>query len=89
VATYNFSTITAAQAQGFTAADTLLVEQGSASATTVLFIPGTLGAGDTISLTVGTRTVVFAPGVAGAAKTYADGSKLFIGSQGNDAPGAF
>jgi Ca2+-binding RTX toxin-like protein len=86
VATYNFTAITAAQALALTGADTVLVPSGSASATTILFIPG---APDAISMTVGATTVVFSAALSNATITYADSSRLYVGTTANDAPAAF
>ena len=82
MATFNFSTITTAQALAFTAADTLLIDQGPANATTVLFQADT-----TIAIVVGTTTVTFGAAVASGTITYNDGSRLFIGTSGNDSLG--
>ncbi|RAK68481.1 hypothetical protein DJ019_00155 [Phenylobacterium kunshanense] len=75
--------MSAAQALAFSAADTLLVDQGSANTTTIQF-----GA-TTIVMTVAGTSVVFGAGLGNATATFADGSRLFIGTTGNDAPSAF
>lgn len=81
--TFNFSTITAAQALSLTAADTIQIDYGSANNAAVIF------GSDTISLTVGNSTVVFATTLSGASTIFADGSRLFVGTSGNDRPLAF
>src|SRR4051794_36468253 len=89
MATYDFATIAAAQALALTASDTILINQGAANATTVLFIPGQNGAADTISLSVGATTAIFSAALSSATITYADGSRLFVGTSGADNPVAF
>jgi len=79
VATYNFSTITAMQAMGVTAADTLILDQGTGATTTVLF-----SAADVTTIMIGDRAVMFGSAVAAATKTFTDGAALFIGSASND-----
>lgn len=81
--TYNFSSVTAAQALALTVNDTLEIDQGSANTTTVLF-----GA-TTTSLTVGPTTVAFGSALARATITFADGSRLFVGTASDDGPAAF
>lgn len=83
VPSFNFSTITAAQALALTSTDTLTIESGSAASTTILY-----GASN-ITMTVGSTTVVFSTSLANVATTFADGSRLYIGTSGNDAPSAF
>ena len=83
MATFNFASITAAQALSLTADDMVLVDQGSANATTIQF--GTT----TTSMTVGATTVVFSQALSRATTTFADGSRLYVGSGGNDSPAAF
>jgi Ca2+-binding RTX toxin-like protein len=89
VPTFNYSTITAAQALAITTGDTLVIDQGPANATTVFFVAGTGGASDTINLNVGATTVSFGVGLTNATISYADGSRLFVGTPGNDAPAVF
>ena len=79
MATFNFSTITAMQAMAITAADTLVLDQGTGSTTTVLF-----NSADTTTIMIGDRAVMFGSAVAGATKTFADGGVLFIGGAAND-----
>lgn len=80
---FNFSTITSAQALALTAGDTVTVDGGSAANTTILY-----GATN-ITMTVGATTVVFGAALASATTSFADGSRLYIGTSGNDAPAAF
>ena len=84
MATFNFSTITAAQATAITAADTLTLDQGTGATTTVLF-----SAPDAITIMIGDRAVTFGLGVAAATKTFTDGAMLFIVSLGRDAWSVF
>lgn len=84
MATYQFSTITATQALGLTAGDTLAIDQGTAVLSSVAYIPGAGGAADTISLTIGARSVVFSSALSAATKTFADGSQLYVGGTGDD-----
>ncbi len=78
MATYSFETITAAQALAFTASDTLNVNGGTASASTVIY-----NAGGDIALTLGAVTVDFSAAFAAASQaghvTFADGSVLYVG----------
>jgi Ca2+-binding RTX toxin-like protein len=79
VATFNFSTITAMQAMAITAADTLILDQGTGATTTVLFTSAEL-----TTIMIGDRSVMFGSAVAGATKTFTAGGVLFIGGSGND-----
>lgn len=87
--TFTFSTITAAQALAFTASDTLNIDLDSANTSTVLFVPASGGNPDQITLVAGGRSVTFSTALSAATKTYADGSSLYVGTSGNDAPAAF
>src|SRR6478609_8984060 len=96
MATYFFETITAAQALGFTTADTLVFTNplASGSRSTVLYNAATATSAATISLIDNTtgKTVVFGVGVAGEGTAatglvvFPDGSDLFVGTTANDAP---
>lgn len=79
MATYNFSTITAAEALAITAADTLILDQGTGATTTVLY-----SAVDQTTIMIGSRSVIFGLAIAGATKTFTDGGVLFIGGTGSD-----
>lgn len=79
MATFNFSTITAAEALAITAADTLILDQGTGATTTVLF-----SAPDAITIVIGMRSVTFGVAVAGATKTFTDGGILFIGTPSSE-----
>lgn len=79
MATYNFSSITAMQAMGITAADTLILDQGTGATTTVLF-----SAADVTTIMIGDRAVMFGTAVAAATKTFTAGGVLFIGGPGSD-----
>lgn len=87
--TFTFSTITAAQALAFTASDTLNIDLDNANTSTVLFVPASGGNPDQITLVAGGRSVTFSTALSAATKTYADGSSLYVGTSGNDAPAAF
>lgn len=89
MATFQFSTITPAQALALSSSDSLNIDVGTADAATVLYIPATGGNSDEISLTEGPRTVTFDTALATATKTFADGSMLYVGGPGDDAPAAF
>lgn len=82
VATYSFETITAAQALGFTATDSLTFAVGTATDASVLFN----GAVTTVSL--GAHSVDFGVAISAASQTngitFGDHSTLFIGGGGND-----
>lgn len=79
MATYNFSTITAMQAMAITAADTLILDQGTGATTTVLF-----SGADVTTIMIGDRAVMFGTAIAAATKTFTDGGVLFIGGADND-----
>lgn len=79
MATFNFSTITAMQAMAITAADTLILDQGTGATTTVLFTSAEL-----TTIMIGDRAVMFGSAVAGATKTFTDGGTLYIGGAAND-----
>lgn len=86
MATYTFSTITAAQALAFTASDTLTIDQGSGNTSTVLYVPASGGNPDQITLMAGSLSVTFGAALATATKTFTDGSSLYIGGSGADGP---
>lgn len=86
MATYDFSTITPAEALGLTANDTVVMDAGAANATTVWYLPGANGTPDEISVTGGGVTVTFDLAFASAAKTFPDGAMLYVGGPGNDGP---
>lgn len=86
MATYTFSTITAAQALALTATDALTIDEGSGATSTVLYVPASGGTPDQITLIAGSRSVTFSTALATATKTYADGSSLYIGGPGADGP---
>jgi Ca2+-binding RTX toxin-like protein len=81
--TYNFSTITAAQALAIGAGDTLLLDTGPVNQTAVLY---SADAPSQITVQAGARTVVFGSGLADAIKSAAGGAILIIGKAGNDGP---
>ena len=82
--TYQFSTITAAQAQTVDATDTIIFSAGPASAATVTYAPATALVTDQIVITYNGVTVSFAVGVALTAAAgnlvFPDSSQLFIGT---------
>jgi Ca2+-binding RTX toxin-like protein len=86
MAAYAFSTITAAQALAIGAGDALNLDEGSAVLSSVAYLPADGVDPERISLSVGARTAVFGAGLSEAAKTFADGSTLFVGGNGNDSP---
>src|SRR4051794_7890396 len=98
MATYFFETITAAQALGYTAAtDTLVFSNptSSGSKMTVLYNAATATSAASITLIDNTtgRAVTFGGGIAGegdagttGAIVFPDGSNLFVGTAGADAP---
>lgn len=88
MATYQFSTITTAQALALAPTDTVNIDIGTANAATVLYIPAAGANPDEISLTEGGSTVAFSSAFATATKTFSDGSLLYVGGSGNDAPAA-
>src|SRR5687768_11247681 len=61
-----------------TAADTLVLDQGTGPTTTVLFN------GDVITIAIGDRSVMFGTAIAATTKTFPAGGALFIGSPDND-----
>lgn len=94
MATYNFATITAAQALTVTNADDVIVGgTTSANAVTVQYLPPVSAGNATteavIAVTINGKTVNFAPDPAGAdgigntdaVFVFGDGSRLYIGSQ--------
>jgi Ca2+-binding RTX toxin-like protein len=86
MATYSFSAISAAEALGIGAGDTLLLDVAPANRTTVLFVPGEGGAADRITVEAGGRTVVFGTGLSDVIKSGANSSILIVGKSGNDGP---
>jgi hypothetical protein len=86
--TYQFNTITAAQAQTVVASDTIIFSAGPASAATVIYVPATGLVADQIVITYGGISVSFAVGVADAAQNgnliFPDSSQLFIGTFNSD-----
>ena len=86
--TYQFSTITAAQAQTVGATDTIIFSAGPASAATVVYVPATALTTDQIVITYGGISVSFAVGVAATANAgnliFPDSSQLFIGTFSSD-----
>ena len=89
MATYSFEMITLAQALSITATDELSFATGSARDMTALFVPG---APDTVVLVLDGRSVTFgAPitSVSGAGHiSFADGSRLYLGTPAADSPAA-
>jgi hypothetical protein len=86
VATYNFETITAAQAEAVTGADTIIFATGPASLASVSYIPATATVSDLIQVSLGATTVQF-PAASGLSAVSAagnlifqDGSTLFVGA---------
>lgn len=79
MATYNFSTITAAQALTISAGDTVVVDGVSANAASVVAAPTST---PTLDVTFGGRTVAFGAGVMGSGEifVFGDKSELYIGS---------
>ncbi|MDZ4373496.1 MAG: calcium-binding protein [Phenylobacterium sp.] len=83
MATYVFGTIGAAQALAFNSSDTLNVEAGTATQTTVIFNPdGTYGV--TIGSTTNTFGAGFSQGAGPTRANFPDGTKLWVGSSGSD-----
>ncbi|WP_091740102.1 calcium-binding protein [Phenylobacterium immobile] len=88
MATYNFATITAAQAAGATTADDILVSGAvSANQATVLYVPPVVTPDATtpatIQITIGGVTKIFGAGISGANNVFVfgDGSQLYVGFQ--------
>lgn len=86
MATYNFSTITAAQALAVGAGDTLVLDGAPANQTSVLFVPGVSGAQDRFTVVAGERSAVFGDGLIDVVKTTAGGAVLIVGTNGPDGP---
>lgn len=85
LATYNFNTITPAEALALTGADTVRFAGGSSMAINVHYLD------DRLAVTFGTRTIEFGSGFGAASRAgnvhFADGSKLYVGDAGPDNAG--
>lgn len=86
MATYNFSTITAAEALAITSVDTILMDAAPAIETTVLFLEGTSNMAGGFTVVAGGRSVTFGSSFEYATRNYADGERLIIGSNSDDGP---
>lgn len=85
MATYNFTTITPAQAATITAADILQFSSGTAVQSTVSY-----GLNGTVTITVGGQSIDFGPGTSAVAARglyFGDGSVLYVGSIDNNTVG--
>jgi Ca2+-binding RTX toxin-like protein len=80
---FAFESITATQALALTATDRVLINSGTASQTTVLFVTD-----GTLAITVGARTVVFSGTFAAVSQqngvVFADGSRLWVGDSSSN-----
>ena len=78
---YTFTTITAAQALALSGSDTLLIDVGSGSETSVAYgVP----AADQITIVAGGRTLVVGLGATLTPISFAGGGRLFIGGTGDN-----
>ncbi len=85
MATYDFATITSAQAAAIAAADVLLFSSGTAIQSTVSY-----GLNGTATITLGVRSVEFGPAISALSApglSFPDGSRLYIGSADSNAVG--
>jgi len=86
--TYNFETISSADALAISSADALTFATGPASAVGVRYSPLDLPQPPRIDVTVGDRTVAFGLGLSGLTQNggavLPDGSRLFIGGAQDD-----
>ena len=81
MADYTFTTLTAAQALALSGSDTLLIDVGTGSETSVSYgVP----AADQITLVAGGRTLVVGTGATLTQISFTDGGRLFIGGTGDN-----
>lgn len=86
MATYNFSTITAAEALAITSFDAVLMDTAPAIETTVVFLEGTSAGAGGFTVVAGGRSVTFGSSFEFVTRTFPDGERLVIGSNSDDGP---